>query len=236
MDSLSQIYQDGTYAAKNPSFGDDHANLKISVALKAIREFKLRHENIAEVGCGGGAIISGLADCVKSQSAVGFEPMPEAFAVAKTRSSPGVEFRNEVIGPESRGNYDIVLCFDVFEHIEDYFSFLRNLRRIGENFLFNIPLDMNAQMVARGEPIRRVRDEVGHIHYFSKDSALASLTECGYTIGGCFYTFHGEGNSGGHLAFRLMKYPRKFLYAVNQDLAVRTLGGYSLLVWAFPKK
>lgn len=234
MSSLAKIYQDGTYASKNSAFGDDNAEHKIANALKACRDFKIPHQTIAEVGCGGGAIIRGVAEALAAKSAVGYEPMPEAYEVARTRETAQVSFLNQSVGPESSGNYDLVLCFDVFEHIEDYFSFLRNLRGIGKNFLFHIPLDMNAQMVARGEPIRRVRDQVGHIQYFSKDSAIATLTECGYSIRRNFYTFGGDGSYMGGLAYRLMRYPRIVSFKLNQDLAVRILGGFSLMVWASP--
>lgn len=233
MSSLAKIYQDGTYANKNSAFGDDNAEMKITRALDACRRYGLAPRTLAEVGCGGGAILLGVAESLKVTSAVGFEPMPEAYAVANKRRTDQTTFRNETIGPESECDFDLVLCFDVFEHIEDYFSFLRNLRNIGRNFLFHIPLDMNAQMVARGKPIQRVRDEVGHIHYFSKDSALASLKECGYSIGGHFYTCGADGSYSGRM-YRMMKLPRKIAYALDRDLAVRVLGGYSLMVWASP--
>jgi cyclopropane fatty-acyl-phospholipid synthase-like methyltransferase len=233
MSNIAKIYQDGTYAMKNSEFGDDNSKTKIVNAIKACKDFNLKPGKIAEVGCGGGAILLGVAEALAAHSAVGFEPMPEAYAVAKSRETNQVTFCNETVGPESNFDFDLVLCFDVFEHIEDYFSFLRNLRKTGKNFLFHIPLDMSAQMVARGAPIQRVRDEVGHIHYFSKDSALASLRECGYKIGGSFYTCGADGNYNGRL-FRMMKIPRKIAFAFNPNLAVRVLGGYSLMVWATP--
>lgn len=236
MNTLAKIYQDGTYASKNSAFGDDNADFKIANTLRACEKFSLPHQKIAEVGCGAGAIIGGVARALEATSAVGYEPMPEAYAVAETRTTGQVKFLNETIGPESREDYDLVLCYDVFEHIEDYFSFLRNLRNLGRNFLFHIPLDMNAQMVARGKPIQRVRDEVGHIHYFSKDSAIASLKECGYEIGGHFYTFGADGCYAGGLFYRLMKYPRKIGFALSPDLTARTLGGYASMVWATPAK
>jgi hypothetical protein len=54
MSSLAKIYQDGTYASKNATFGDDNAKLKISSALEACRNYGLAPQTLAEVGCGGG--------------------------------------------------------------------------------------------------------------------------------------------------------------------------------------
>ncbi len=231
MNSVAKTYQDGSYAQKNPTFGDNNAEWKILNATRAIEDFKLPHRTIAEVGCGGGAILLGVAKAMKADSATGFEPMPEAYALAKSRETAQVNFLNETIGPETTGNFDLVLCFDVFEHIENYFGFLRDLSHMGSNFLFHIPLDMNAQMVARSEPIRRVREQVGHIHYFSKDSAIASLSDCGYAVRGHFYTFGGDGTYYSPL-HAIMKLPRKLAFAACPHLAVQILGGYSLMAWA----
>ncbi len=208
MSSLAKIYQDGTYASKNGSFGDDNASAKIGWALQACKKYDISPGTIAEVGCGAGAILLGVAEALNPARAVGYEPMPEAYQVARSRETSAVSFKSQIIGPDCDDFFELVLCFDVFEHIEDYFGFLRNLRKLGENFLFHIPLDMSAQMVARGAPIQMVRDEVGHIHYFSKDSAIAALDECGYAVRGHFYTSGADGTYSGKL-FRMMKYPRK---------------------------
>ena len=91
---------------------------------------------------------------------------------------------------------------------------------------------MNVQMVLRGTPIRRVRDLVGHIHYFSKDTALATLEDAGYHVVDHFYTPNMLELP--HIGWRgqLMRLPRKLAYSLHPDLAARILGGYSLMVLA----
>jgi hypothetical protein len=76
------------------------------------------------------------------------------------------------------------------------------------------------------------RSTVGHIHYFTKEIALAALKDTGYEVVDHFYT-----NTNLELPNRgwkadLMKRPRKAAYRLNPDLAVRVLGGFSLLVLA----
>ena len=231
MSEVASIYTDGTYASLNPEFGDDNAELKIAKALDAVRLYKIPHQSIAEVGCGGGAIIRGLSQALNADRAVGYEPMPEAFAVARTRATDKLSFLNQSVTPDSRENFDLVLCFDVIEHLEDCFSFIRDLKSLSGRFLFHIPLDLSVQMVARMTPILGVRQSVGHVHYFAKDTALATLKDCGLKVRGHFYTCGADGNYQGKL-YRLLKWPRKMAFAINQDLAVRFLGGYSLMVYA----
>ena len=77
---------------------------------------------------------------------------------------------------ESPEQFDLVICLDVIEHVEDYFGFLRKLRGRGKYFVFNIPLDMNVmKLVTPG--IRYAREEVGHLHYFNRYTALQALKD-----------------------------------------------------------
>ncbi|WP_322596944.1 hypothetical protein [Bradyrhizobium sp. SEMIA] len=73
---------------------------------------------------------------------------------------------------------------------------------------------------------------MGHIHYFFKQSALATLEDCGYTIVDHCYTASRLELPNQALTSRLMRLPRRLLFAAEPDLAVRLLGGYSLLVVA----
>ena len=76
------------------------------------------------------------------------------------------------------------------------------------------------------------RRKVGHIHHFTKDTALATLEDCGYKLLDHFYTaWCTELPSEGWKA-SLFKWPRALLFKLNPDLAVRALGGYSLMVLA----
>ena len=81
----------------------------------------------------------------------------------------------------------MLLIIDVLEHIEDFFSFLRGIREKGDYKIFHIPLDLSVQGLLRGVPMQ-VRREVGHIHYFTKETALESLREAGYHVLDFFYT------------------------------------------------
>jgi len=133
---------------------------------------------------------------------------------------------------ENTEHFDVVMAIDVFEHVEDYFDFLRKLKEKAEYKIFHIPLDLSVQTVLRSTPIIKGRKSVGHIHYFTKETALETLKDTGYEIVDYFYT-------GGSLELpnrgwkaNLLKVPRKLAFSVNNDLAVRILGGYSLLVLA----
>jgi len=120
---------------------------------------------------------------------------------------------------------------DVIEHVDDYMGFLGGLCPRATYKIFHIPLDLSAQTVFRGKPIARQRSVHGHIHYFTKDTALATLRHTDYEIVDWIYTGSGVEKAYG-FANWLAKYPRILLKRLTPDLSVRVLGGYDLLVLA----
>lgn len=234
-ESIAEMYKDGEYAKNNPEFGDDNAVWKVKNALKAIKENDLKPEDIAEVGCGAGKILLSVAEEIGAKKGLGYEPMPEAYAVASSRTTDQVKFVNDSVDENTVADHDLMLCFDVFEHIEDYFKFLRNLQGTAKNFLFHIPLDMNANLVVRESQLMAVRKQVGHIHYFSRASALAALRDCGYEVKDEFYTSAAESAHTGGWKGKVLGVFRKIGYKISKNFTVRLLGGYSLMVYATPQ-
>lgn len=236
-DTVASMYLDGTYAKQNAEFGDDNALWKAKNICSMLDQHQQKLNRICELGCGGGGILLEIAKMRPDINELhGYEPMPEAFAVCATRENDKIKFFPHTLGPDTRvERYDALIMSDVFEHIEDYLGFLRGVSHIADAYYFHIPLDMSVQMVARAKPLEILRQQVGHLHYFSKDTALASLEHAGYQILDWVYT---DGSSSNYktLRYQIMKFPRKVMFALAPNLAVRFLGGYSLLVVAKKKK
>ena len=187
---------------------------------------------VCEIGCGSGGILVELQRHMPAVQFTGVEPMPEAYRNCSAKTREGICFLHSTAA-ELTESYDLVLLLDVFEHVEDFMGFLRSLRRLGRHFIFHIPLDMTAQMVLRDEPIMRVRRSVGHLHYFSKNTALATLRDTGYEVQEWFYS-DLRGNAYAPLKTRLLRWPRRMLMSLAPDFAVRLLGGNPLTVLARP--
>jgi cyclopropane fatty-acyl-phospholipid synthase-like methyltransferase len=228
MKVIASQYLNGQYYRKNPSFHVEDSSSKARQIMRMVKLQSLSPRTVAEVGCGAGEILVQLSKYLPNTRFVGYEISPQAFALCTSRANERIEYVNSDLCEVEDTPYDLVLCIDVFEHIEDYFTFLRRLRRKGRAFIFNIPLDMNVQMVARNTPIMMVRERVGHLHYFSKDSALATLRDCGYKAESWIYVQHGAKS----LKEKILRIPRKVLFTISQDLTARVVGGYSLLVYA----
>lgn len=232
-DSVATTYKDGTYAAANPGCGEENAAWKAGQVLRMIQKGGINPLTVCEVGCGSGGILSHLhGKMPPSVCFTGVEPMPEAFEKCSARSGERLTFIHDTAAGLSE-TFDLVLLLDVFEHVEDYMGFLRSLRPLGRQFIFHIPLDMTTQMVMRDKPIMRVRQGVGHLHYFNKNTALATLQDTGYEVQDWFYSDITNAASSS-LRFKLMKLPRRILMKIAPDFAVRLLGGNPLTVLARP--
>jgi hypothetical protein len=127
---------------------------------------------------------------------------------------------------------ELLLCLDVFEHVEDYIGFLKRIKLIAPCKIFHIPLDISVQSVARASQMRDRRETVGHLHFFTRETAIDTLQHCGYRIVDQFYTASTLDLDHGSWKSRFLALPRRIGYAFSPDLAVRVLGGWSMMVVA----
>lgn len=229
--SIDERYLSGDYLDKNPTFHVERAQFKASLVAAILQRNGIKPRTLCDLGCGAGEVLRLLCDAIPSVEIVhGYELSPQGYAMCQQRQYPKLKFFNLSLF-ETQERYDLGITLDVFEHVEDPFSFLRNFRQHAQNFVFHIPLDMNAQMVLRGSPIMNARRTLGHLHYFSKDSALALLRETGYEIIDHQYT-PSSIHKPKTIKAKLAKIPRQIAKAALGDFGVRLTGGYSLLVIA----
>ncbi|MCU1268064.1 MAG: Methyltransferase type 12 [Acidobacteria bacterium] len=225
------MYQTGEYLEKNPTYHVEDSPWKAGQILRMIQRHELRPRTICEVGCGAGEILKQLQGSLPADTTLfGYEISPRAFALCQERENDRLHFVCADLITQSE-KFDLLLCLDVFEHVEDYLGFLRGLREKGTYKIFHIPLDLSVQWLWRRRPIMREREQAGHLHYFMKETALATLQDAGYEVLDWFYTPGAIANPRSVKA-KLASLPRRLLSAINQDLVVRILGGYSLLVLA----
>lgn len=229
--SSQDLYRDGAYLELNPTWHVEDSPWKAGQIFKCIQRNQLRPKSVCEVGCGTGEVLHQLHllmpnDC----SFTGYEISPQAFRLCQTREKDRLRFRLANPLHNDEAYFDLVLAIDVFEHVEDYLGFLRQLRRKGQYKIFHIPLDLSVQSVFRSSPILKQRKTVGHIHHFTKDTALAALTDTTHEIVDYFYTpysFNGPARSFTRL---LLQSARSVSYAFDADMTVRVFGGWSLMV------
>lgn len=222
-------YLDGAYLSANPDWHSDDAAWKVEHALAVLRQSGIQPATLCEVGAGSGAAAALLANALPETRLTAFEISPQAFALCAAREAPNLRFVQGTPFASSE-TYDLAVAFDVIEHVEDPFSFVRAIGRISRRQLLHIPLDMNALAIAREWPIAQARAEIGHLHYFSRGSALALLRECGLSIVAERYTPWAIDQRHKSWRKRLAATPRALAYRLSPHATVRLLGGWSLMV------
>jgi SAM-dependent methyltransferase len=226
------LYEGGAYAERNPSWHEPDAPWKARHIEAMMRRNQVPAASICEVGCGTGEVLLNLASAFPDSQFSGYEISGYAFERAKRKERTSVKFHHGDILEAGALTFDVLILADVIEHVENYVGFLKQLRPLAKRTILHIPLDLSVQSVLRVQPILGQRESVGHIHYFTKDTALATLRDCGYTVVDYKYTASRLELPHQARSSKLMHLPRRLAYALNPDLAVRVLGGYSLLVLA----
>lgn len=229
---MQDIYITDHYAELNPNWHEADSPWKAAQIEAIIKKNGLNFTTLCEIGCGTGEILLNLSRAFPNASFAGFEISPHAYQRAKLKETSKVVFSLKNALEEENLFYDVVVIADVIEHVEDYVSFIKALKKCGRHKIFHIPLDISVQSVLRTWPIMKLRANVGHLHYFFKESAIATLEDCGYKIIDTRYTASRLELPNQAFSSRLMRLPRKLLFAISPNLAVRLLGGYSLLVLA----
>ncbi|PVE21805.1 methylase [Microvirga sp. KLBC 81] len=229
---MKEIYEGDVYATKNPTWHEEDAPWKARQIERMIKKHTIGFDTVCEVGCGTGEVLLNLEMAFPNAKLSGYDISPHAFDRAKQKETCNTKFHLADLLEERGSYFDIVLAIDVIEHVEDYVSFVKAVRPFGKYKIFHIPLDLSAQSIVRSWPILQLRSNVGHLHYFYKETALATLRDCGYRVIDHCYTASRLELPNQAFSSRLMRLPRKMMYAVNQDITVRLLGGYSILVLA----
>lgn len=233
---LEEIYTSGKYLERWPDWHAAISPWSARQVLYMMARHTLVPKTICEVGCGAGEILKQLQQNMAEDCLFwGYEISPQALQIAQMRANDRLHFQLANIKQEKDIFFDLILLIDVIEHVEDCFDFLRALKQKSTYKIIHIPLDLSARAVMRGS-LLQVREQHGHIHYFSKELALQTLQDTGYKVLDYFYTSPSidlptEGYCN-EIRRKCMKLPRKLLFALQQDMAVRLLGGWSLMVLA----
>ena len=227
---VAEIYKDGTYLEKNKTWHIEDSAWKAKQIKNILSRNNIQPNSVCEVGCGAGEILVQLSTTMPNTDFVGYELSPQAFEYCKARESEKVRYHLRNILEEDV-LFDCLLCIDVLEHVEDYMGFVRSLKSKSEQKVFHIPLDISVLSILRGSMMSE-RLSVGHLHYFTLETALATLKDSGYEIVDYFYTASFDELPSKTWKGKIARLPRKVLFYFSPDFMVRLFGGCSLLVLA----
>ena len=218
----------GGYLEANPTWHQEDSPYKAGFVQKMLDRNPGELKTIADVGCGAGLVAELMAKDNPGSSVTGYDIAPEAMHFWGQRSQANLQFKAEdILAVQDR--YDLITCLDVFEHVEDYFGFLRRLRPRARRHIFNIPLDMNVLKMMTG--LHYARKEVGHLHYFNAYTGEATLRDCGYAIEDRFISNAARATPPRNMRQRVVAGPRIVASMLLGDaITAKLMGGGSLVV------
>lgn len=229
---IQNVYVNGEHLQKNPDWHVYASAWKAKHVLRLLQRHQIAPHTIGEVGCGAGEVLRQLQLKMDPHCAFsGYDISPQAIELARSRQNQRLHFKVADIFDEPDAYFDLLLVLDVVEHVEDYFAFLRELKPLAHNKIFNFPLDLSVQALLRNDGLMMRRRTYGHLHYFTKDMVLQSLAGEGYEVLDWFYAPFGMDFPVG-MKGKIIRWPRMLFSAISQDLTARLLGGFSLFVLA----
>jgi len=227
---LEEVYTSGEYLEQYPTWHVEDSPWKAKQILRMLARSGITPQSVCEVGCGGGEVLKQLQEKMDPACSFwGYEISPQALELAGSRANERLNFKLADIRQERDAWFDLMLVIDVVEHVEDSYGFLRDIRPKSQYKLIHLPLELSVLSLLRNGvlDVRRTFD----YHFFTRDLALEMLKDVGYEVLDYFYTPRAVdlATSAGK---KLLKTPRVLLFSLHEDLAVRVLGGYSLLLLA----
>jgi len=141
-----------------------------SLLLEQIKQ--LHPESILDVGAGEGFTLEAIRLQKIAKKIEGIEYTDEAIALGK-KLHPQVTIKKGNIYelPYKPNSFDIVLCTEVMEHLENPEEALKELKRVSKKYLIlsvpNEPL-FTIQRIIRGKNIRKLGAHPEHIQHWSQ--------------------------------------------------------------------
>jgi len=223
------MYSNGQYLKNNPSWHQEDSLFKAESIINILIKNNISFRTIAEAGCGAGEILKNLASRLPNVMFSGFDISTDVSKLWVGKEQHNLRFNLGDIALDSRV-FDVLIVADVFEHVADYLGFIKTVSGRANYIVFHVPLDMSVQKLLRPKTLLDNRYIAGHLHYFCKETALATLIDCDLEIVDYFFTKWGLQTKQKTILKQLGKIPLLILDAISTDLAARILGGNSLLV------
>lgn len=189
---LTDRYLEGDYLRQAPTWHAEDAPWKASHVLRMLTKHGIAARSVCEVGCGSGEILAELQSKMDADiTFTGFDISPQAISICRPKENAKLHFHERDFLQTDREpeTFDVLLVLDVFEHVPDYLGFLGALKSRARWIVFHIPLEVTVESVLRkSKYMMHMRETYGHLHFFTKETALAALEDTGYKVADTAFT------------------------------------------------
>jgi len=142
------------------------------VIKKLIRP--LEFKTVCDVGCGQGSLLLELMEEFPGIEPNGTDISSAAVELARRKVPQGKFYVLDLVMDHVPRKFDLVICSEVVEHIEDDLSAMRNLCRMTGKYL--------VITTVQGRMRRFEAEEVGHVRNYKRGELAAKLREAGFDV------------------------------------------------------
>ncbi|OGX26676.1 MAG: hypothetical protein A2787_04980 [Omnitrophica WOR_2 bacterium RIFCSPHIGHO2_01_FULL_48_9] len=147
-----------------------------------------RPQNILDIGCGEGFTTVQIAKQLPQTAITGIDLMPERirYAEAKNKAKNIVYQTADMFRlPFSENAFDLVVCNEVLEHLENYTAALEVLKKFARKFiLISVPNEpwFRSANVLRLHYLSRWGSTPGHINHWTRSGIYRAAGACGEVV------------------------------------------------------
>ena len=128
---------------------------------------------LLDVGCGQGSLLAEIRNLYPQSIVAGVEFSSYAIKLAKRRVPNGDFFELDLTKGYLTKKYDVVICSEVLEHIDNDEIVIQNLYQMTENYLI---ISSPQGRMRKHEPM-----EYGHVRNYSKGELIKKLEANGFS-------------------------------------------------------
>src|SRR3989344_1817876 len=142
---------------------------------------KLSPKRILDVGCGEGVSLAKLESLHIGEYLEGIDSSDDALRIGK-KTYPHLKLRKGSIYslPYKDQSFDLIICTEVFEHLDDPEKALEDLLRVTKKYcLISVPNEpiFRISNLLRGKYLNRFGSSEGHINHWSKGKFTKFLSK-----------------------------------------------------------
>jgi len=161
------------YIKKNPTLHIEDAPIKFNEMKSEL--FKLdKSKSILDVGCGAGVLTKMIADFLKSEQVLGVDISEAMIKTAnKLNTDKNIEYKSiDIYRFNTSSKYDVVICADTIEHVEDDVGFLKILSKFSDKIIIRVPMEdsiYNSILKKLGisDELKKTEVQYGHVNHYS---------------------------------------------------------------------
>jgi SAM-dependent methyltransferase len=132
----------------------------------------LNFKSVLDVGCGEGSLLQSLSLAEKGYELNGIDLSENAIKLAEDKIKCGIFKVIDISKVSMDKKFDLVICSEVLEHIEDDVSAIKNIYKMSKFVIITVPIGkLGAEDL-----------QVGHVRRYSKKDILNKLESVGFKI------------------------------------------------------